>query len=230
MIVVDKQILVIQMQVTRSNHWLFTGHSGGHRNSRLRICLATKRTRVQSFIKAGHTSAFASGASEIAWGLKIPQETEQLNPGTAKTEAAYSRAPMPRWNVLCDAMKIPWSTTKTHWSQINEQIFFKNILILLPLDIIIRSETVRSYACSIRSIWGNSVLFSMYYLHSHQPFTRVPVYLYCAALQRSTPCPLLCNSSPPPLMSSWIGTKWLAPPSWFGSKRTQKLSILKSLT
>ena len=175
------------MQVTHSNHWLFTGHSGGHRNSRLRICLATKRTRVQSFIKAGHTPAFASGASDIAaseitWACKIPHEMEELSPGTAKTEAAYSRAPMPRWNVLCDAMKIPWSTTKTHWSQINEQIFFKNILILLPLDIIIRSETVRSYACSIRSIWGNSVLFSMYYLHSHQPFTRVPVYLYCAGM------------------------------------------------
>ena len=169
------------MQVTHSNHWLFTGHSGGHRNSRLRICLATKRTRVQSFIKAGHTSAFASGASEIAWGLKIPQETEQLNPGTAKTEAAYSRAPMPRWNVLCDAMKIPWSTTKTHCSQINK--YSLKYTDSASFGYIIRScETVRSYACSICNIWGTSILLPMYYWHSHQPFTRVPVYLYCAGM------------------------------------------------
>ena len=71
------------MQVTCSNHWFFTGHSGGHRNSRLRICLATKRICVQSFVKAGHTPAFASGASEIAWGLKIPQE-EETHPGESR--------------------------------------------------------------------------------------------------------------------------------------------------
>ena len=166
------------MQVTRSNHWFFTGHSGGHRNSRLRICLATKRICVQSFVKAGHTPAFASGASEIAWGLKIPQEVEQLSPGTAKTEAAYSRAPMPWLNVLCDAMKIPWSTTKTHCSQINK--YSLKYTDSASFGYIIRSETVRSYACFICNIWGTSILLPMYYLHFHHPFSRVPVYLYCS--------------------------------------------------
>ena len=43
---------------------------GGHRNSRLRICLERKRTRVQSFVKAGHTLAFASAAAAAAKSLQ----------------------------------------------------------------------------------------------------------------------------------------------------------------
>ena len=140
MIVVNKEILVIRMQVTRSNHWFFTGHSWWSLEFQVKNLPCNKENSCSILHKSRVHPCFCFWSLSYSSlrknrGRKIPHEVEQLSPGTAKTEAAYSRAPMPWWKVLYDAMKIPWSTTKTHWSQINKQIFFKNILILLPLDI-----------------------------------------------------------------------------------------------
>ena len=88
------------MQVTRSNHWFFTGHSWWSQEFQVKNLPCNKENSCSILHKSRVHPCFCFWSLSYSSlrnnrGRKIPHETEQLSPGTAKTEAAYSRAPMP---------------------------------------------------------------------------------------------------------------------------------------